>query len=219
VDGSGQSEISDALLVTPGVGFFSGGIVDQHFDTRARRQVVHGQSRIQDVVLHYLCGGDSWNLETGEFSFGDQQLLSPDDAYYAVPHPEASGVLSGYGQLLEFICNFLLDNREDCFFQDNSPDTSLKGRMEASRDDGLDARPDTTLTARTGTTGIDRTSGSRGYARSYLIGMKDGRRLGWELRLFRDPSRTQAWTGEGTGFRDVLIDVLPVRLSIEEFPD
>jgi cyanophycinase len=239
--GAGDTEISDALLVSPGLGFFTGGVVDQHFDARsrlgrlieaamvedgarrpafgvaedsamlwqaasstvtaigaggvyiadvrkARRQLVHGQSRIQGIILHYLCDGDSWNLESGEFRFADKQLLLPDYAYYAVPQPEASGVLSGYGQLRDFIANFLLDNRLDCLFHEARPA----------------ARPDS--------------GNAGGYVRSYLIGMNDGERLAWELRFHRDPLRTKAWTGKGTAFTDVLMDLLPVRLTVEEFP-
>ncbi len=246
--GVGGTEISDALLVSSGLGFFSGGMVDQHFDARARlgrlieaamvedgahrpafgiaedsamvwqassgwisalgtggvyivdvrtatRRLVHGQSRIQGVVLHYLCDGDSWNLESGEFRFVDKQQLSPDDAYYAVQQPEASGVLSGYGQLSDFIANFLLDNRPDCLFHEPNP--------EAGSDPCIGS--DSSLTG--------------GYARSYLIGMKDGRRLCWELRFHRDLVRTQAWVGKGTAFTYVLMDLLPVRLSIEEFQE
>jgi cyanophycinase len=247
--GVGGTEISDALHVCPGLGFFPGGLIDQHFDARARlgrlieaalvedgaqrpafgiaedsamvweaasntisaigaggvyivdvrgarRRVVHGQSRIQGVVLHYLCDGDSWNLASGEFRFGDKQFLSPDDAYYAVPLPEASGVLSGYGQLRDFVTNFLLDNSLDCLFHEAGPAA------------GLDYG--------TGTNAVSGSAG--GYARSYLIGMKDGSRTAWELRFHRDPLRTKAWTGKGIAFTDVLMDLLPVRLTVEEFP-
>lgn len=237
--GSGHTEISDALLVSPGLGLFPEGMVDQHFDTRARlgrlveaamvedgarrpgfgiaedsamvwqassglvsaigaggvyiadvrkasRRMVQGQSRIEAVVLHCLCSGDSWSPASGEFRFGDKQFLSSDDASYAVQQPEASGVLSGYGQLRDFVVNFLIDNRIDCLF----------------REPGLNSQSGFAV----------------GYARSYLIGMKDGSRLGWELRFHRDSLRTQGWRGKGTSFRDVLLDILPVRLSIEEFP-
>jgi len=236
--GTGQTEISDALLVCPGLGFFPVGIVDQHFDTRARlgrlmeaalvedgaarlafgvaedsamvwnassssisalgtggvyvvdvrkarRRVINGQSRIQGAALHYLCEGDSYNLESGGFLFKDKQLVSPAEALYTVPLPESSGVFSGYGQLHGFISNFLLDNRVDCLFREPEPEAA------------------------------DET----GYARSYLIGMKDGSRLAWELRFHRDPLRTQGWTGKGFSFRDVVVDVLPLHLSIEEFLD
>lgn len=259
-DGVGNTEISDALLVSPGLGFFPGGVVDQHFDARsrlgrlieaamvedgawrpafgvaedsamlwqaasstvtaigaggvyiadvrkARRQLVHGQSRILGVALHYLSGGDSWNMESGEFRFPDKQLLLPDDAYYAVPQPEASGVLSGYGQLRDFIACFLLDNRPDCLFHVAGP--------AAGPEAGLDARSETGQVTSTGTSSV---SGSTaGYARSYLIGMKDGKRLAWEIRFHRDPLRTKAWSGKGIGFSDVVMDLLPVHLSIEEF--
>jgi cyanophycinase len=255
---AGHTEISDALLVSPGLGFFPGGVVDQHFDARsrlgrlieaamvedgarrpsfgvaedsamlwqaasstvtaigaggvyiadvrkARRQLVHGQSRILGVALHYLADGDSWNLESGEFCFADKQLLLPDDAYYAVPQPEASGVLSGYGQLRDFIACFLLDNRPDCLFHVAGQATAPEAGQEASLDSSI------------GTSGNSGRTG--GYVRSYLIGMKDGKRLAWEIRFHRDPWRTQAWIGKGTSFRDVLMDILPVRLHIEEFPE
>jgi hypothetical protein len=176
---------------------------------KARRQLVHGQSRILGVALHYLADGDSWNMESGEFRFPDKQLLLPDDAYYAVHQPEASGVLSGYGQLRDFIACFLLDNRPDCLFHEAGPAVGPEA--------GQGAGPETGLDSGIGTSGNSGSSAS-GYARSYLIGMKDGRRLGWELRFHRDPLRTQSWTGKGTAFTDVLMDILPVRLSIEEYP-
>lgn len=125
--GTGKTEISDALLVCPGLGFFPVGIVDQHFDTRARlgrlmeatlvedgagrlafgvaedsamvwnassssisalgaggvyvvdvrkahHRVINGQSRIQGAALHFLCEGDSYNLESSGFMFNDKQL-------------------------------------------------------------------------------------------------------------------------------------------------
>ncbi|HTX73475.1 MAG TPA: cyanophycinase, partial [Rectinemataceae bacterium] len=34
--GAGRSELSDSLYITGGFGFFDAGIIDQHFDTRAR---------------------------------------------------------------------------------------------------------------------------------------------------------------------------------------
>jgi len=230
----GHTEISDALWVTRGLGFFPLGIIDQHFDSRARlgrlieavmveggarrpgfgiaedsalvwnavdssvtaiggggvcivdasnarRSVVNGQSCIRGVELHYLCRGDVWHPTTGSFSFADKKLLEPGNESFTAPKPEASGVLSGYGRLVDFVCAMLLDNKPEC--------------LSAGGEPGLL------------------------YAVSYLTGKREGERLGWEVRLGRASGRTQAWVGNGFGFSSVLVDIIPAKISIELVED
>ncbi|MBL8965479.1 MAG: cyanophycinase [Spirochaetaceae bacterium] len=265
---AGEAEMSSALYVLPGFGLFGEGMIDQHFDTRARLArlleaalvedgarrpafgiaeatalVYEGASRrigvvgagalyivdprpavrrfvptaagprvaIQGALLHCLTEGDSYEAATGVFDFGDKRRLAPEDAAFATPRPEASGVLSPYGGLAEFAARMLLDNDPAGLF-------------------------------------LDPATGRR-YARSLLVEEApdfDGqpRCLGWELRLGRRlpvpaagagaapsaaaygpaPSAAgEASSEEGCAvlyydgrysFRDVVVDILPIEIQI-----
>jgi len=231
-----DTEVSDALFVTPGLGFFPAGMVDQHFDARARLgrlleaalvegggclpafgvaedtamvwnaeantvtaigrggvyvlEVQHalcdqvaGVRRIRNTRLHYLTRGDSFNIDNGTCVFSGKQRLSVADTQFTVVGPEASGCFSAYGQLADFISNYLLDNDPAGLF-------------------------------------VDPADGSR-YVRSYLWGQAGADsstpdcRVGWELRFSRAENSTELWHGGVYGFRNVGVSLIPASLQIK----
>ncbi len=225
-------EISDALLSAKGFGFFTAGIIDQHFNTRARlarlaeaaiedgnagrpafgiaedtamvvdlhREIFEvvgsagvyivnldsdarkhrgGQVQIENLILSYLNDGDRYFLDSGIFSFSGRQEILPGSEYYRVEKPIASGVLSGYGTLAEFIANFVVDNDPACLFEDKAKNLS--------------------------------------YAKSFLMGtgLEDtSKTLCWEIRLGRRPGFTRGWVGTKTSFENIIVDIIPVSITI-----
>ncbi len=239
-------ELSRPLVLARGLGLFAEGIIDQHFDTRARlgrllvasiegdgarrpafgiaeatgllrrggegRLSVVGQGavivldprsaraslvstesgprrKIEGAIIHCMTAGDSYLPEEGRFDFGSKETLGPGDEALAAELPEASGVLSAYGDLAGFAARMLLDNAPENLFLDSA--TGLR------------------------------------YARSLLVEeapVPGGgtRSLGWELRLCRlDAGREGPSGGESRlfydgrySFENVRVDILPIDISI-----
>lgn len=249
-----ETEISDALYVRQGLGFFSRGIVDQHFDVRARAarllralsldpqrrtlgfgiaedtamvwepdtalltvigsagvyvfdtrdarwQKSMNRYGVTDAALHYLTRGDSLNLTTLSCNFGNKQLLENGKEYFKLPQPSASGVLSPYANLADFICNMLIDNAWDALFSDDT----VVGTVFQGHSAGMQS-------GRTAWNKVSETANEWRHAKSFLIGFDaNGDRLEWEIRCKRSLDHTRGYTA-GIGvvsFENVRIDIVP----------
>ena len=241
-----DGELSRELSLLEGFGFFPEGIVDQHFDTRARlgrlleaamseegpRRLAFGiaeatglrrvgsegslsavgagsvilldartarrfavptragpRTRVEGAVLHCMTAGDRFLPDEGGFDFGRKEAIEAGDAALDAEFPEASGVLSPYGDLAGFASRMLLDNDPGRLFLD--PRTGLR------------------------------------YVRSLLVEealLPGGDRapLGWELRLYRlDPGPGRSGAGASRlhydgrySFENVRVDVIPLEIEI-----
>lgn len=250
-----DTEISDALYVRQGLGFFSRGIVDQHFDVRARtarllRAVSLDPQRrtwgfgiaedtamvwdpdsavlkvigsagvyvfdtrdarwqksmnrygVTDVVLHYLTRGDSLNLAALSCNFENKQMLEFGKEYYKLSRPSASGVLSPYANLANFISNLLIDNAWDALFSDEA----VPGIAHQSHNNTG------TQPVRTAVNKVASATEEWRHAKSFLIGFDaNGERLEWEIRCKRSQEHTRGYTaGSGVvSFENVRLDIIP----------
>lgn len=249
-----DTEISDALYVRQGLGFFPRGIVDQHFDVRARTarllravsldphrrtwgfgiaedtalvwdpdsavlrvigsagvyvfdtrdarwQKSMNRYGVTDAVLHYLTRGDSLNLATLSLDFGNKVQLESGKEYYRLPQPSASGVLSPYANLADFISNMLIDNAWDALFCDNSePGNTFQSYSAGIQEGGAVLHK-----------GLSTITEWR-HAKSFLIGFgANGDRLEWEIRCKRSKEDTRGYTaGSGVvSFENVKLDIIP----------
>lgn len=231
-----EDELGSGLLVTRGLGFFPEGIVDQHFDARARLGrlleaclvedagrrpgfgvseatglIYRGSARRIEVVgrggvhvlqtsrarrrlvetargprpcleaasLSILRAGDSLDLASWHFEFGDKEPIGAADASLATPRPIASGPLSPYGDLGSACARLLLDNRPEGLW-------------------------------------LDEATGLR-HVKSYLIGESadGGLHEGFELRLGLIDGASRLYYGEGGySFASVRVDILPIDVEI-----
>jgi cyanophycinase len=237
-------ELSRELALLRGLGLFAEGLVDQHFDTRARlgrllvaaiegdvaRRPAFGiaeatgllrrggagglsvvgsgsvivldprsarlsfvptesglRRRIEGALIHCLTAGDSYEPGEGRIDFGSKEALGPADAALAAEFPEASGILSAYGDLAGFAARMLLDNQPEGLFLD--PGTG------------------------------------RRYVRSLLVEESPGpggvsRPLAWELRLGRiglggaGPGESRLLYDGRYSFENVVVDIIPIDISI-----
>ncbi|MBN2873959.1 MAG: cyanophycinase [Spirochaetales bacterium] len=156
----------------------------------ASMDLVGDQRRIRGALLHYILAGERFDTVRGTIDRVDSKSLDPASPSFAVPFPDASGVMSGYGQLVDFVGTMLMDNHADGLHADDASGT---------------------VYVRSWLTGI------LGSAGTTAAPARDGFRA-WEVRLGRYAGQTTAWaSARGTGhigFSSVRVDILPVLMDI-----
>jgi cyanophycinase len=232
-----DSEISRALYVRRGLGFFPVGIVDQHFDARARLGRLLEACRVEDEDLRpgFGIAEDTalvWRASEGRaevLGAGGVYVIDVRDAFRdAVPDgPRGRTRIRGArlhyltepdfyrpsDRTVEFRGKEPLDPGDPSFDVPRPQASGVLSEYGTLADFAfrllLDNRPEGLLR--------DPDGGFR-YVRSFLIEEgDDGRPVAWVIRLGRKEGLTRGWTGDRFGFENVLVDILPAEIEIR-FP-
>lgn len=239
-DGPGTSEIDRALWTAKGLGFYRQGIIDQHFDARARlgrliravlddpqgRKLGFGVS--EDSAM--LCDAGTGSFEVlgaGGVYVVDSQDATEGSAPDSLPR---AAVGSGPAPIRELSFHYLLPgDRWDAsarqpVFMDKSPLAGLPPAyaLPAPFASGP-LSPYGDLAAFCGRLLFDndeallkRDAADRPYAQGYLIEELDGQSQGWELRFAKQAGLSSAWlAADGRiAFQHARIDLIPILLKI-----
>ncbi|HAE20735.1 MAG TPA: cyanophycinase [Spirochaetaceae bacterium] len=232
-DGPGHSEIDRALWTATGLGFYAQGIIDQHFDARARlgrliravlddpygRKLGFGVS--EDSAM--LC-----DAATGSF-----EVLGAAGVYVVDSQAALEGPAPNAAQrapIRELALHYLLPgDRWDAvarkpLFLDKSPLSELPPAyaLPAPCASGP-LSPYGELAAFCGRLLFDndeallkRDARGRPYVQGYLIEELDGQAQGWELRFARQEGLSSAWlAADGrVAFQHARIDLIPLSIKI-----
>ncbi|NLJ46075.1 MAG: cyanophycinase [Treponema sp.] len=232
--GAADTEISRALYVRRGLGFFPGGIVDQHFDARARLGrlleaclVEDGGGRpafgiSEDTALVWRAAENRAEV----LGAGGVFILDPRDAVRDLP----AGRTRIRGVRLHYLTegdSFRLSDRA-VEFRRKEPLGSTDPAFDVPRPQAsgvlseygtladfafrmlLDNRPEGLLR--------DPDQGFL-YVRSFLVEEgDDGLPRAWEIRLGRTEGVSRGWTGDRFGFENVLVDILPAEIEFRIVP-
>jgi len=228
-----DTEISDALHVSRGLGLFPYGIVDQHFDSRARlgrlieaAMVEDGARRLafgiaEDSAMIYDHGTESAEVVgSGGLSVVDVRNATRDGAgarkriqdvllHYLTPGDTIdlrSGRIETVGKtpIAAGDWNYSMHGPVACGV------LSPYGRLADFAGAMLMDNDPSGLA-------FDETHGLR-FVRSLLAASLDpsldAGSPAWEIRLGRKDGSSRAWYGAGIGFEGVVVDLLPVRLGL-----
>ena len=230
-------EISRALYVRRGLGFFPAGIVDQHFDARARLGRLLEACLVEDGGRRpgFGIAEDTalvWRAAEGRVEVlgaGGVYIVDSRDAFRDVVPDGARGRTRIRGARLHYLTegdSFRLADRA-VVFRDKEPLDPGDPSFDVPRPQSsgilseygtladfafrllLDNNPEGLFEDR---------PRKRLYARSLLIEEgEDGGLRAWEVRLGREEGLTRGWTGDRFGFENVLLDILPAEIEIR-FP-
>ena len=227
-------EISRALYMRRGLGFFPVGIVDQHFDARARL------GRLLEACLAEE-GGRRPGFGIAEDTAlvwraaeGRAEVLGAGGVYVAdVRNAVRDRVPEGGRDRIRILGVRLHYLTEPDTYRPSDRTVEFRGKEPLDPEDpSFDVpRPQASgILSEYGTLadfafrllldnkpeGLLRDP-ARGfpYARSFLFeDGDDGRAHAWEIRLGLEEGRTRGWTGDRFGFENVLIDILPAEIEI-----
>lgn len=227
-----ETEMSDALYVTRGLGLFPFGIVDQHFDARARLGRLVEAAMVEDGARRLAFGiaEDSamvCDLGTSQADFigagglhvVDTRGAVRDEAggrtrirgilyHYLTPGDRIdlqSGRIDAVGKTSIDEANRTFSMRTPCATGVLSPYGRLADFAGAMLMDNDPALLD-----------FDEARGLR-YVSSLLAEGLGQDAPAWEIRLGREEGRSRAWYGAGTGFEGVVVDFLPVEVSVRTY--
>lgn len=228
--GAAETEISRALFVRRGLGFFPVGIVDQHFDARARLGRLLEACRVEDggrrpgfgiaedtALVWRAAEGRAEVLGAGGVFVADIREALRDASLgrtrirgarlHYLTEPDA---YRPSDWIVEFRGKESLDPGDPSFDVPRPQASGILSEYGTLADFAfrllLDNRPE----------GLQRDP-DRGcrYVRSFLAEEgEDGRTLAWEVRLGREEGRSRGWTGDRFGFENVLVDILPAEIEI-----
>ena len=231
--GAADVEISRALYVRRGLGFFPVGIVDQHFDARARLGRLLEACRVEDGGRRPGFGIAEDTALVWRAAEGRAEVLGAGGVYVADLREAIRGLPGGRVEIRHAHLHYLTEG--DSF---RPADWFVEFRGKESLDPGdpsfdvprpqasgilseygtladfafrllLDNKPEGLLR--------DPDSGFR-YVRSFLVEEGEGDRpLAWEVRLGRKEGLTRGWTGDRFGFEHVFVDILPAEIEIKLF--
>ncbi len=243
--GPAGTEVSEALWVTRGLGFFPGGIVDQHFDSRARLARLVEAALVEDRAerLAFGIAEDSAMLYDGPSD--SIEALGAAGVYVVDARKAVRDGLGGRTRIRGVTLHFLTPG-DRMSLRSGAIDRSGKSPIEPGSRSLSVPRPFAcgvlspygTLADHAGALLMDNGSPDllvdeeRGYpfVRSLIApdpGAPGDGTIGhgaagganavpaWELRLSRQPGVSSAWYGRGIGFERVIVDILPARLVLE----
>jgi cyanophycinase len=242
-DGPGDSEIDRALWTAKGLGFYRQGIIDQHFDARARlgrliravlddpqgRKLGFGVSEDSAMLCDEATGsfevlgaGGVYVVDCREAAEG----APPDTPPGSAPRSEKGIVGPIRGVALHYL---LPGDRWDAparrpVFMDKSPlaDMAPAYALPSPCASGP-LSPYGELASFCGRLLFDndesllkRDAEGRPYVQGYLIEELEGQSRGWELRFAKQAGLSSAWlAGDGrVAFEHARIDILPLTIKI-----
>jgi len=226
-------EMDPGLFVTRGLGFFPEGLVDQHFDTRARLGRLLEASLVEDGARRLAFGvaeatGLVYHAERRRIEVvgrGAVYVLDPRQARRSLelgplgPRVRIEGAILSLlteGDSLELATGTYSFGSKVAIMPGsqvfNTPCPVASGVLSAYGDLAsfvarllLDNSPDGLF--------FDSKTGLR-YARSFVIDEAGGQMLAWEIRLMRLEGESSLWHGPGYSFQSVRIDILPLDIKI-----
>lgn len=225
-----DTEISRALYVRRGLGFFHEGIVDQHFDTRARLGRLMEACLAEDGGRRPAFGIAEDSALVWRASEGRAEALGAGGVYVVDPRGSVRDFSDRRVRIRGARLHYLTDG--DSFrpadrsveFRGKEPLDTADPSFDVPRPQAsgilseygtladfayrllLDNRPE----------GLFKDS-ERGisYARSFLAEEgSDGLPAVWEIRLGREDGRSRGWKGDRFGFECVVVDILPVEILL-----
>ncbi len=229
--GPGPGEMDRALWMSRGFGLFPCGIVDQHFDARAR------MGRLVEAVM---TDGDGLRPGFGiaedsamawDAAAGTVEAMGAGGVYIVDPRRAVRDLVDGRLRYRGVVFHYL--TRGDRF----EPATGMATFPGKRPLEGLDPAfsaagavasgplsPYGTLAQFAARMVMDNDPAcleadgtGRRFAKAYLIEELDGRQLGWLVRVCRREGRSRGWLDdEGVSFEGVELDILPVAVSIGE---
>ncbi len=226
-------EISRALYVRRGLGFFPGGVVDQHFDTRARLGRLLEACLVEDGGRRPGFGIAEDTALVWRAAEGRAEVLGAGGVYVVDARDAVRDAPSGRTRIRGVRLQYLTE--PDAY---RPSDRAAEFRGKEPLDPGDPSfevpRPQASgILSEYGTLADfafrllldNRSEGllrdpDRGcrYVRSFLVEEgDDGRPRAWEVRLGREEGSTRGWTGDRFGFENVLVDILPAEIEIR-FP-
>lgn len=231
--GAAKTEISRSLYVRRGLGFFPAGIVDQHFDARARLGRLLEACLVEDGGRRPGFGIAEDTALVWRAAEGRAEVLGAGGVYVVDLRDALRDTFRGRTRIrgarlhyltepdaylpsdrtVEFRGKEPLDPGDPSFDVPRPQASGILSEYGTLADFAfrllLDNRPEGLLR--------DPDRGCR-YVRSFLAEEgEDGRTLAWEVRLGREEGSTRGWTGDRFGFENVLVDILPAEIEIR-FP-
>lgn len=226
-----ETEMSDALYVTRGLGLFPFGIVDQHFDARARLGRLVEAAMVEDGARRLAFGiaEDSamvCNLESGIADCIGCSGVHVVDTRGAVRDKVSGrtrirGVIYHYltpgdridlqSGLIDAIGKTLIDETNRTFAISTPMSSGVLSPFGRLADfvGAMLMDNDPTLLH------FDETRGLH-YISSLLVESLGPDAPAWEIRLGRKEGQSHAWYGAGTGFEGVVVDFYPSVLNLKE---
>jgi cyanophycinase len=238
--GAADAELSPSLYVTRGLGFFPEGIVDQHFDVRARLARLLEAALVEDGARRLAFGlSEATAMEYSGRERG-LRVWGRGGLYVVDPRkasreelPTPSGPRTRIrGALLHLLTEGdRLDLRSGAFdFGEKEELPAGEAALDLAGPSATGALSPYGSLAQLGARALldnredclflDPESGLR-YARSYLFegpGPEGGPFPAWELRLYRLPGESALYYGDDYSFRSVRLDLLPLELSMHFYP-
>ena len=227
---SADIEISRALFVRRGLGFFPEGIVDQHFDSRARLGRLLEACLVEDGGRRPGFGIAEDTALVWRAAEDRAEVLGAGGVYIVDVRGAVRDLPAGRVRIRGAHLHYLSEGDSFC-----PSDRTVEFRGKEPLDPGDPSfdvpRPQASgvlseygtladfafrllLDNRPGGLLRDPVRGFR-YVRSFLVEEgEDGRTLAWEVRLGRDEGITRGWTGDRFGFENVLVDILPAEIEI-----
>ncbi len=224
-------EISDALLTATGFGFFSAGVIDQHFDTRARLM------RLAEVAFTDDARRPAFGIAEDTAIVVDLEKESIDvigSGGVYILNPDIDGRTRANGRLriqnlgLSYLTEgdrYSFDTGVVCFpgKKEILPGTEYYSVEKPIASGVLSGYG--TLAAFIANFVVDNKLdclfedkiGNVMYGKSFLMGTglkNDDDLLCWEIHLGRRPGFTRGWAGARTSFENVIVDIIPVSISI-----
>jgi len=237
---AGASPGSDErrLFVTRGLGFFPCGIVDQHFDTRARLGRLLEAALVEDGGRRLAFGVAEATALVYRAVEGRIEVAGSGGLYIVDTRVARRGSLRGRTSIEGAILHYLRPGDRwllaaghaefggdeeigpaEASFAVERPCasgvlSSYGGLAEFAARMLLDNKPECLH--------LDPRTGLR-YARSWLIEDDGAGEMAWELRLSRSagapggPPPSRLFHGAGYSFENVVVDILPVEMRIDRY--
>jgi cyanophycinase len=227
--GPADAEVTDALWVTRGFGFFTRGIVDQHFDSRARLARLVEAAMVEDGARRLAFGVAEDSAMVYDRAADTAEMVGAGGLYVVDTRNAARDAVGGRTRIRGVVLHYLTPgDRMDLgscrveavgktpidegsrTFAVRSPVScgvlSPYGRLaEFAGSMLMDNDPESLE--------LDAERGIR-FVRSLAAGSLESGSPAWEIRLGREDGSSRAWYGSGIGFEGVVVDIVPARLEV-----
>ncbi len=230
----GDSEMTPGLFIGRGLGFFPEGLIDQHFDTRARLGRLLEACVVEDGARRMAFGiAEATGLvyRAGERRLevvgrGHVYVIDPREAVRTLVQTTGGKRVRIKGGILHLLCagdsldlasaSFSFGAKDkiapgDVAFDSEGP---IASGILSPYGDLASFAARLLLDNRESALFLDEETGQR-YIKSYLIDEQEGKTLGWEIRLGRIEGKSSLWYGQNYSFASVRIDILPIEVKFE----
>lgn len=224
-----EAEMSDALCVTRGLGLFPFGLVDQHFDARARLGRLVEAAMVEDDAKRLAFGIAEDSAMVCDMDSGQAECVGVGGIHVVDVRRAVRDFVGGRTRIRGVMYHYLTPgdtmnlrseqikaigktpiNAANRTFAIRAPLSSgvlspygrladFVGAMLMDNDPAL--------------LELDEARGSR-HVSSLLVESIGQNVPAWEIQLGRMEGQSRAWYGSGTGFEHVVVDFLPVEISV-----